>query len=176
MCFTLSYRCEYGIFRCVLASLYDQRVCPSVHLSVHPSVPLSVTHFFLEFTKLLNSYLNDGYKVGRRHTHAHRHTDTHRHTHTQTRGPQWVGTAWNWRIQFIDKNLFPMSSGASEWAIMRICRSVHSLLKLYEIDAYSTGPFACPLARSLALLTCLLAPHCSLWSRARMLTHSLPSS
>ena len=41
------------------------------------------------------------------------HAHTHAHTHT-VRGPQW-----NWRIQFIDKNLFPMSSGASERASER---------------------------------------------------------
>ena len=58
----------------------------------------------------------------------------------------------------------------------------HYGLKLYEIDAYSIGPFACPLARLLALLTCFLAPHCSLWSRAplrsfaSLLTHLLPSA
>ena len=30
--------------------------------------------------------------------------------------PQWAETVWNRRIHFRDKNLFPMSSGASEWA------------------------------------------------------------
>ena len=40
--------------------------------------------------------------------------------------------------------------------------TTHSGLKLYEIDAQSTGSFARPLARLLALLTHLLAPHCSL--------------
>ena len=29
---------------------------------------------------------------------------------------QWAEIVWNWRNQFIDKNLFPMSSGVSEWA------------------------------------------------------------
>ena len=47
-------------------------------------------------------------------THAGAHACTH--SHTQTRGPQWVETASNRCIQFIDKNLLPMSSGASEWA------------------------------------------------------------
>ena len=32
---------------------------------------------------------------------------------------QWVETAWNRRIQFMDKNLFPMSSGTREWASER---------------------------------------------------------
>ena len=32
---------------------------------------------------------------------------------------QWAETAWNRRIQFIDINRFPMSSGASEWASER---------------------------------------------------------
>ena len=49
----------------------------------------------------------------------------------------------------------------------------------YEIDAWSTGSFAPPLARSLAPLTHSLAPHCSLRSRAPLrpfvcsLAHSL---
>ena len=54
---------------------------------------------------------------------------------------------------------------------------LHSGLKLYEIDVYSTGPFARSLARSLAPLTHSLAPHCSLCSRAplRSFAHSLAS-
>ena len=31
----------------------------------------------------------------------------------------WIETVWNRRVQFLDKNLFPMSSGASEWASKR---------------------------------------------------------
>ena len=44
--------------------------------------------------------------------------------------------------------------------------SLHIGLKVYEIDALSTGPFTLQFARSLALLTHLLALHCSLCSRA----------
>ena len=29
---------------------------------------------------------------------------------------QWVETVWNRRVHFIDKNLFPVNLGASEWA------------------------------------------------------------
>ena len=60
--------------------------------------------------------------------------------------------------------------------------AVHCGLKLHEIDVLSTGTFAPPLTRSLTPLTHLLAPHCSLPSRAplrsfiRSLAHSLPSS
>ena len=45
----------------------------------------------------------------------------------------------------------------------------------YEIDAQSTGPFTRLLARSLALHTRSLSPHCSLCSRAllRSFVHSL---
>ena len=66
--------------------------------------------------------------------------------------------------------------------------AVHCGLKLHEIDATSTGPFAlplthslAPLTHSLAPLTHSLAPHCSLHSRrsaalicslARSFTHS----
>ena len=42
--------------------------------------------------------------------------------------PLWVETAWNRRIYFIEKNLFPTSSGANEWAkwSVRANRAVHS--------------------------------------------------
>ena len=42
---------------------------------------------------------------------------------------QWVETVWKRLIQFINRNFFPMSSGASEWASARakqglfLCRS-----------------------------------------------------
>ena len=38
---------------------------------------------------------------------------------SKTTTPQWVQMIWNRRIHFIDKNLFPMSSVASEWASER---------------------------------------------------------
>ena len=47
-------------------------------------------------------------------------------------------------------------------------KGVHNGWKDNEIDAYSTGPIARPLTRLLALLTHLLAPHYSLFSRALM--------
>ena len=51
----------------------------------------------------------------------------------------------------------------------------HIKQKHDEIDAWKTGPLAHPLARSLAPLTRLRAPHCSLRSRAPLgsLAHSL---
>ena len=41
----------------------------------------------------------------------------------------WVGIVWNWCIHFINMNLFPMRSGASEWAskwAQRSARAVRS--------------------------------------------------
>ena len=63
--------------------------------------------------------------------------------------------------------------------MVTILARLHCGQKLYEIDAWSTGPFTRPLAHSLAPLTHSLALHCSLRSRAplrsvvRSLAHTL---
>ena len=114
-------------------------ICRSVCQSVRPSIGPSVTRFFFEFAKSLISDLYDGYKVERRHMHAHKHAHTHTHTHThihtQMRSPQWIETARNRRIQFIDKNPIPMNSGASEWVSERANKQMSTAERASEASS-----------------------------------------
>ena len=43
------------------------------------------------------------------------HSTPHRQCQWNRNGAQRVETVWNRRIQFVDKNLFPKSSGVSDW-------------------------------------------------------------
>ena len=107
----------------VRPSIGRSSVNPSICLSVHnPSVRLSICPSIAFFhdsrNRLFPTCMMDTQWSGDTCMHPCTLTYTHTHTHkyTQTRGPQWVETAWNRRIQFMDEKLFPISSGASEWA------------------------------------------------------------
>ena len=75
---------------------------------------------------------------------------------------------------FLTRRLFLVLSASFITGCLVSADAISMWVRSTKNTDWSNGPLACPFARSLALLTCSLAPHYSLRSRAPL--RSLPRS